>query len=173
MGVRNWRTMSSVVAEERDDADGPGVLDDLARVPPAVGVLDGVDAEGDEATAVQDAPVDRRLDEVFVAHPRSIRRLRATGTRLGARPPGRPAGWCVAAHPVLVRLPHGGWTDRWPVCAASGRTSLSTETEHSRPAPRATARPQGDSGMSRYKELALRLAVVASFVLVLAAPFRW
>jgi hypothetical protein len=28
-------------------------------------------------------------------------------------------------------------------------------------------------GMSRFKDLALRLAVVASFVLVLAAPFRW
>jgi len=27
--------------------------------------------------------------------------------------------------------------------------------------------------MSRFKELALRLAVVAAFVLVLAAPFRW
>jgi len=27
--------------------------------------------------------------------------------------------------------------------------------------------------MSRYKGLALRLAVVASFVLVLAAPLRW
>lgn len=27
--------------------------------------------------------------------------------------------------------------------------------------------------MSRYKDLALRLAVVASFVLVLAAPLRW
>jgi len=27
--------------------------------------------------------------------------------------------------------------------------------------------------MSRYRDLALRLAVVASFVLVLAAPFRW
>jgi hypothetical protein len=28
-------------------------------------------------------------------------------------------------------------------------------------------------GMNRFKELALRLAVVAAFVLVLAAPFRW
>jgi hypothetical protein len=28
-------------------------------------------------------------------------------------------------------------------------------------------------GMNRIKELALRLAVVAAFVLVLAAPFRW
>jgi hypothetical protein len=27
--------------------------------------------------------------------------------------------------------------------------------------------------MSRYKDLALRLAVVVSFVLVLAAPLRW
>jgi len=27
--------------------------------------------------------------------------------------------------------------------------------------------------MSRYKDLALRLAVVAAFVLVLAAPIRW
>lgn len=27
--------------------------------------------------------------------------------------------------------------------------------------------------MSRWKELALRLAVVAAFVLTLAAPFRW
>jgi hypothetical protein len=27
--------------------------------------------------------------------------------------------------------------------------------------------------MSRYKDLALRLAVVAAFVLVLAAPLRW
>jgi len=27
--------------------------------------------------------------------------------------------------------------------------------------------------MSRFKDLALRLAVVTSFVLVLAAPFRW
>jgi hypothetical protein len=32
---------------------------------------------------------------------------------------------------------------------------------------------QGDSGMSRHKDLALRLAVVAAFVLTLAAPFRW
>ncbi len=32
---------------------------------------------------------------------------------------------------------------------------------------------KGDSVMSRYKGLALRLAVVASFVLVLAAPLRW
>ena len=31
----------------------------------------------------------------------------------------------------------------------------------------------GDSGMSRYKDLALRLVVVAAFVLTLAAPFRW
>jgi hypothetical protein len=28
-------------------------------------------------------------------------------------------------------------------------------------------------GMNRFKELALRLAVVTAFVLVLAAPFRW
>jgi hypothetical protein len=28
-------------------------------------------------------------------------------------------------------------------------------------------------GMDRIKELSLRLAVVAAFVLVLAAPFRW
>jgi hypothetical protein len=27
--------------------------------------------------------------------------------------------------------------------------------------------------MSRYKDLALRLAVVAAFVLTLAAPWRW
>ena len=33
--------------------------------------------------------------------------------------------------------------------------------------------PWGDSVMSRIKDLALRLAVVAAFVLVLAAPFRW
>lgn len=32
---------------------------------------------------------------------------------------------------------------------------------------------KGDSVMSRYKDLALRLAVVVSFVLVLAAPLRW
>jgi hypothetical protein len=31
----------------------------------------------------------------------------------------------------------------------------------------------GESEMSRYKDLALRLAVVTSFVLVLAAPWRW
>jgi hypothetical protein len=40
--------------------------------------------------------------------------------------------------------------------------------------PRAQARTHVEThGMSRYKDLALRLAVVASFVLVLAAPFRW
>jgi len=31
----------------------------------------------------------------------------------------------------------------------------------------------GEIRMSRYKELAMRLAVVAAFVLVLAAPLRW
>jgi hypothetical protein len=44
--------------------------------------------------------------------------------------------------------------------------------EHSQP-PRATAPIHVENMMSRYKDLALRLAVVASFVLVLAAPFRW
>jgi hypothetical protein len=40
--------------------------------------------------------------------------------------------------------------------------------------PRAQARIHVETqGMSRFKDLALRLAVVASFVLVLAAPFRW
>ena len=41
-------------------------------VPLAGGILDGVDAVGDVSAPVQDATVDRRLDEVFVAHPRSI-----------------------------------------------------------------------------------------------------
>ena len=49
----------------------------------------------------------------------------------------------------------------------------SIETEHSPINRRARARPHGDAVMSRFKELALRLAVVAAFVLVLAAPFRW
>ncbi|CAN5604508.1 hypothetical protein BH23CHL8_BH23CHL8_27480 [soil metagenome] len=31
----------------------------------------------------------------------------------------------------------------------------------------------GDIAMGRYTELSLRVAVVAAFVLVLAAPFRW
>ena len=31
----------------------------------------------------------------------------------------------------------------------------------------------GETDMTRYTHLALRLAVVAAFVLVLAAPFRW
>jgi len=53
-----------------------------------------------------------------------------------------------------------------------GRTP-STEPEHSQHRPRAAARPQGEQPMSRTKDLALRLAVVAAFVLVLAAPFRW
>lgn len=45
--------------------------------------------------------------------------------------------------------------------------------EHSKP-PRAHVRIHVEThGMSRFKDLALRLAVVASFVLVLAAPFRW
>jgi hypothetical protein len=35
------------------------------------------------------------------------------------------------------------------------------------------ARLTGDTQMGRYTELALRVAVVAAFVLVLAAPFRW
>lgn len=44
--------------------------------------------------------------------------------------------------------------------------------EHSQP-HRATARIHLEIEMTRFKDLALRLAVVASFVLVLAAPFRW
>jgi hypothetical protein len=47
-------------------------------------------------------------------------------------------------------------------------------TEH-RALAAAGPRPatEGDSDMSRHKDLALRLAVVAAFVLTLAAPFRW
>ncbi len=51
--------------------------------------------------------------------------------------------------------------------------SPSNEPEHSRTAHRARPDLKGDSVMSRFKGLALRLAVVASFVLVLAAPLRW
>ena len=39
--------------------------------------------------------------------------------------------------------------------------------------PRAQALDGETHRMSRYKDLALRLAVVAAFVLVLAAPLRW
>jgi hypothetical protein len=49
------------------------------------------------------------------------------------------------------------------------------------PRPRSSTRRHPGHGptqmethrMSRYKDLALRLAVVVSFVLVLAAPLRW
>jgi hypothetical protein len=54
------------------------------------------------------------------------------------------------------------------------RDAPSTEPRALEVTPRAQARTHVEThGMSRYKDLALRLAVVASFVLVLAAPFRW
>ena len=53
-------------------------------------------------------------------------------------------------------------------------TSLPTETEHSTNGPTGRGPDLMEMhGMNRFKELALRLAVVAAFVLVLAAPFRW
>jgi hypothetical protein len=53
-------------------------------------------------------------------------------------------------------------------------TSLSTEAEHSKNR-RTGQKPDlmETHGMDRIKEMALRLAVVTAFVLVLAAPFRW
>ena len=74
MGCPELADQEDVVAEERHDADGARMLDHLAGVAPAGGVLDGVDAEGDEAAPVQHAPLDRGLDEMFVAHRPSIRR---------------------------------------------------------------------------------------------------
>ena len=49
----------------------------------------------------------------------------------------------------------------------------STEPEHSTQTNGPQPELKGDQPMSRTKDLALRLAVVAAFVLVLAAPFRW
>ncbi len=50
----------------------------------------------------------------------------------------------------------------------------STEDTSTRKHPGPRARIHRETyDMSRYKDLALRLAVVVSFVLVLAAPFRW
>lgn len=57
------------------------------------------------------------------------------------------------------------------VCETSG-AAAPAETEHSQPKG-FTPDVTGDSGMSRYQDIALRLAVVAAFVLVLAAPLRW
>ena len=54
------------------------------------------------------------------------------------------------------------------------RQGITPSIEHRALAgPRAQAHTMGDSVMSRYKDLALRLAVVAAFVLTLAAPIRW
>ena len=94
-----------VIAEERHDADRARVLDDLARVATAVDVLDGVDAEGDEA-----APMEARL----LARTRGLEQrcssdMSAQHTASAGPGPGcRRRGGCVHANPVLVRLPHGG-----------------------------------------------------------------
>src|SRR3990172_8955079 len=79
-----------VLAVERDNGDRPGMVHDLALVATAAGVLDGVDAEGDEAAAVHDALLDGRLAQVVVGHVPSITAVPvSTGTTFLYRPTNR------------------------------------------------------------------------------------
>ena len=58
--------------------------------------------------------------------------------------------------------------------SSTGSVIPAIEPEHSNSSPEGRLRPaHGDMDMARYTDLALRLAAIAAFVLVLAAPFRW
>ena len=78
---------------------------------------------------------------------------------------------------VRAGTPRPSTTAPWRVRPAEASIGCVKETTLDRdPSTRRTrALPpiQGDSGMSRHKDLAFRLAVVAAFVLTLAAPLRW
>jgi hypothetical protein len=107
--------------------------------------------------------VDGGLAEALVIHVRQHR-----------SPVAIAAGWCAASNPVLVPLRHGGGPSVRRVSGTSGVIVILTETEHSQQAQ--GLRPgvgRETHRMSRYKDLAIRLAVVVAFVLVLAAPLRW
>ena len=84
--------------------------------------------------------------------------------------------WCAHALPVLVRRGHGGDPRVRPKSRLVGGspTTPAIETEHSSSSrPGLLCPPHGDCVMTRYSNLAIRLAAIAAFVLVLAAPLRW
>ena len=59
-------------------------------------------------------------------------------------------------------------------CLVDGEPIPAIEPEHSNSSAQGQPpRLMETTGMTRYKDLALRLAAIAAFVLVLAAPFRW
>ena len=88
-----------LVAGERHDDDRAGMLDDLARVPSALGVGDRVDAERQVAAAMDDATLQRRL----LAGPGPAR----TQHRTRAVRCGRcRCGPCRSGTPRVVRATH-------------------------------------------------------------------
>ena len=73
-----------VVADEGDHGHGAGMLDDVAHVAAAIGIFDGVDAEGHVVAAVDDPRLDDGLVQAFFGHRRSIPAARSRRP-LGAR----------------------------------------------------------------------------------------
>ena len=75
-----------LLAVERQDDDGTGMLDDLARVLATLGVGDGVDAEREIPPAMDDTPLERAFGQVPFVHDPSIGPAPcAAGARGGVR----------------------------------------------------------------------------------------
>ena len=134
-GVRNWRTRSSSSPSSGRMQTAPG-CSTISRVcATPVGVVDGVDAEGEVATPwwMTRCPVVRsKRSRSSTSQHRTV--PCAAGRGGAVRPIGRAAGWCAA------RTPRPSTTRPWRWHAGPGRIHSSggcipTEPRASPPPP--------------------------------------